>query len=40
MDSDDIYKMEALITAVVHTGITSYMVSKLGAMAAQEFHLQ
>ena len=38
IDSYDIYKMEALITAVVHTSITSYMGSKLEAMVAQELH--
>ena len=38
IDSDDIYKMEALITAVVHTSITSYMRSKFETMAAQKLH--
>ena len=38
MNSNGIYKMEALIPAVVHTSITSYMGSKLEAMTVQEMH--
>ena len=38
MDSNDIYKMEALITAVVHTSIIGYMESKLEAMTTDKIH--
>ena len=38
MDRDEIQKMDALITVVVHTSITSYMASKLEEMVAQEIY--
>ena len=38
MVSNDIYTMEALITAVVHTRIIGYMGSKLEAIVTQELH--
>ena len=38
MDSDNIYKIEALITVVVPISISSYMGSKLEEMAAHELH--
>ena len=38
MDYYDIYKMEALITKVVHTSIIGYMGSKLEVMATQKLY--
>ena len=38
MDSDDFYKIKALITAVDHTRIVSYIGSKLEAKAAHIFY--
>ena len=35
MDRYDIYKMETLVTTVVHTGIVGYMGGKLEAMTTQ-----
>ena len=38
MDCYDIYKMETLVTTVVHTDIVDYMGGKLEAMATQKLH--
>ena len=38
MDSNDIYKMEALITAVVNTSIIGYMESKSEAMVTHKLY--